>query len=373
MPRDNRNPSSLGAITESCQRDNSLFSKMSDIEGEQGVYEEDIVDSVGNTHCVNRQYQGSHFDDSDAVFANPPLADCCGGDTIGSHMNWKHKGSYDANTDTSFVNPLHEGAQDSPVVPHHQRVPVEFVRSMSVEPDVLIPLKLNPPSILDSGLANSKNSRIFSNKKVKKIVSLSHLDPNADIKQGLQNKNMVIQLKGLFHACDGNDDGFLYKNELEDCLRMIGFTRVNDTLLNKYIVVNHEGGTKSSIGGAKVSLDVFVDVTIAELAIDGIHSHATDNGSEIMGLVMKDIAFVGSKDLNNIDGVIDDITLRSLHHYLSEVAFPSILNTHEYKKFVHALGLCASNKHNDYMKLVSREKEYGIQFDKLLNELLICK
>mgnify|MGYP003385637649 CR=1 FL=1 len=269
-----------------------------------------------------------------------------------------------------------------------------------VDTTVYIPVKIAPPSF---GWTGGKEKTVIpSRAAMMKIASLSHKDSASP---SLKEKNLLSELQGLFHANDGDSDGFLHRAELLVCLRMLGLP-VTEKLVKKYLPVSFSAAQTaaerknaaikdrvgSGDGKARVSVDQFVSVTAAELAVAG-STPGTDglySSGAAMQRVQNDLELLLKRDVS--DCAYDQhLSLRSLRHYLTEIVpkadamskstnksgakSKSTLNRKEYNQFLRALGVLhdSHGDRNNAMLLASREMEFGLDYDALFRELLVVK
>jgi Ca2+-binding EF-hand superfamily protein len=178
----------------------------------------------------------------------------------------------------------------------------------------------------------------------------------------------LYQLKGMFSVFDEDKDGFLSRPQLIKCLQLIGF-QTRERLLDKYL--NHRSSSAETtaavgVGAAvdqsavpkkkkasslsnKVSLSVFLRVTVAELP--SLHAALED-------------------DLRSVFEVMDptgegEISVQDLRHLLTETLTPSRLSASEFQDVLEASGLKPSS--------ARMERALVLSTDTIINNLLVGK
>jgi hypothetical protein len=265
-----------------------------------------------------------------------------------------------------------------------------------------IPLKIAPPSF---GWAGPKEKTVIPPRAVMNIVSLVHEDISGSLggsgRRSLREKNLALELQGLFLANDVDGDGFLHRAELLVCLKMIGLP-TTDKLVRKYIPVSFSAaqtaaqrkGSGAGIGqvpGGKARVDLahFVAVTLAELTAPGNDGEKHHSGGAVMQQVQADLELLLKRGVSE-DSYDAHMSLRALRHYLTEIvskadaaprpagktgAGRSTLSRKEYNHFLRAAGVLqdTGGSKNNALLLAARETEFGIDYDAFIRELLVDK
>ena len=145
----------------------------------------------------------------------------------------------------------------------------------SLDTRIYLPLKISPPSIVNSQSENTISPDVVHNlvalaaaedpytkkpikapepPKKSTFKSIFDLMPEADEsangkqitkKFTLEERNIIYQLKGLFFVNDLDNDGYLMRSELITILHQVGIP-ITEKLLNKYIPFTFSINNKST-------------------------------------------------------------------------------------------------------------------------------